>query len=179
MAEKLPGYWERLQKPLIKMERQAVQTEQKLQTQVVTEVAQEKALTGESKDALRPMEPASPKATSQSGSIRSGLTDMLQGVAGGFKSVAFNASQIVVEFITVFFGATFTLMNPRPIFGAFFSLVPETHHDQTLTILHSVGRFLPTCAFATLLARLTVGLLVFLLMWPFSGFLDAVVLGLI
>ena len=38
---------------------------------------------------------------------------------------------------------------------------------------------MPTWAFATLMAMLTVGLLVFLLMWPFFGFVDALVLGLI
>jgi predicted PurR-regulated permease PerM len=37
----------------------------------------------------------------------------------------------------------------------------------------------PTWAFATLLAMLTVGLLVFLLMCPFFGFVDALALGLI
>ena len=70
-------------------------------------------------------------------------------------------------------------MNPRPIFGAIFSLVPERHHAQTLTIVQRIGKFVPTWAFATLLAMLTVGLLVFLLMWPLFGFLDALVLGLI
>ena len=70
-------------------------------------------------------------------------------------------------------------MNPRPIFGAIFLIVPERHHEQTLTILQRIGRFVPTWAFATLLAMLTVGLLVFLLMWPFFGFVDALVLGLI
>jgi len=57
--------------------------------------------------------------------------------------------------------------------------VPERHHRQTLTILQRIGKFLPTWAFGTLLAMLTVGLLVLLLMWPFFGFLDALVLGLI
>jgi predicted PurR-regulated permease PerM len=104
---------------------------------------------------------------------------MLQGVVGHFTSVAFNAAQIMVVLITVFFGVTFTLMNPRPIFGAIFSLVPERHHLQTLTIVQRIGKFVPNWALATLLAMLTVGLLVFLLMWPLFGFLDALVLGLI
>lgn len=34
IAQKLPGYWECLQKPLIKMELQAAQTEEKLQSEV-------------------------------------------------------------------------------------------------------------------------------------------------
>jgi predicted PurR-regulated permease PerM len=74
---------------------------------------------------------------------------------------------------------TFTLMDPRPIFGAIFLIVPERHHEQTLTILQRIGKFVPTWALGTLLAMLTVGLLVFLLMLPFFGFLDALVLGLI
>jgi len=49
-------------------------------------------------------------------------------------------------------------MNPRPIFGAIFLIVPERHHDQTLAIMQRVGRFVPTWAFATLLAMLTVGI---------------------
>jgi predicted PurR-regulated permease PerM len=179
IAERLPGYWERLQKPLIKIEQQAVQTEQKLQAQVTTEVAQEKAETDGSAVARRRPEPVAPTAANQSGFLRSRLSGMFLGVVGGFKSMAFNASQMMIVIITVFFGVTFTLMNPRPIFSAIFSLVPERHHDQTLSILQRVGKFLPTWAFATLLAMLTVGLLVFLLMWPFFGFLDAVVLGLI
>jgi predicted PurR-regulated permease PerM len=92
--------------------------------------------------------------------------------------VAFNAAQILVVLVTVFFGVIFTLMNPRPIFGAFFLIVPERHHEITSTILQRVGKFVPTWAFATLLAMLTVGLLVFLLMWPFFGFVDALALGL-
>ena len=70
-------------------------------------------------------------------------------------------------------------MNPRPIFGAIFLIVPERHHEKTLSILQRVGRFVPTWAFATLLAMLTVGLLVFLLMCPIFGFVDALALGLI
>jgi predicted PurR-regulated permease PerM len=70
-------------------------------------------------------------------------------------------------------------MDPRPIFGAIFLIVPESRHEQTLVILQRVGRFLPAWAFATLLAMLTVGLLVFLLMCPFFGVVDALALGLI
>jgi predicted PurR-regulated permease PerM len=107
------------------------------------------------------------------------LSQTLQGVAGRFTAVAFNAAQILVVLVTVFFGVTFTLMNPRPIFGAIFSLVPERHHAQTLAIAQRIGKFVPSWALATLLAMLTVGLLVFVLMWPLLGFADALVLGLI
>jgi predicted PurR-regulated permease PerM len=104
---------------------------------------------------------------------------MFQGVAGSFRAVAFNTAQILVVLVTVFFGVTFTLMNPRPIFAAMFSAVPECHHDQTLAIMQRIGKFVPGWAGATLVGMLTIGLLVFLLMWPIFGFMDALVLGLI
>jgi predicted PurR-regulated permease PerM len=93
--------------------------------------------------------------------------------------VAVNAAQIVVVLVTVFFGVTFTLMNPRPILGAMFSLVPECHHDQALIIVQRIGEFMPRWALATLLGMLSIGLLVFLFMWPIFGFMDALVLGMI
>jgi predicted PurR-regulated permease PerM len=40
LTEELPAYWERLQKPLIKMEQKAVLSEEKLQAEVSTEIAQ-------------------------------------------------------------------------------------------------------------------------------------------
>jgi len=41
ISDAVPGYWERLQKPLIKMEQQAVIFEEKLQAEVSTEIARE------------------------------------------------------------------------------------------------------------------------------------------
>jgi predicted PurR-regulated permease PerM len=179
LSERLPTYWERLQKPLIKMEQQAVLSEEKLQAEVTTEIAQTAAEGGTPEAARRASKPAPPKTTKESDSIRSKLSQMIQGVVGSFTAVAFNAAQILVVLVTVFFGVIFTLINPFPIFGAFFLIVPVRHHEKTLIILQRVGRFVPTWAFATLLAMLTVGLLVFLLMCPFFGFVDALALGLI
>ena len=179
LSERLPTYWERLQKPLIKMEQQAVLSEEKLQAEVTTEIAQTATEEGKPEAARRTSKPAPPTTTKESESIRSRLSQMIQGVVGSFTAVAFNAAQILVVLVTVFFGVIFTLMNPRPIFGAIFMIVPERHHEKTLIILQRVGRFVPSWAFATLLAMLTVGLLVFLLMWPFFGFVDALALGLI
>lgn len=178
-SEQLPGYWERLQKPLIKMEKQAVLSEEKLQAEVTTEIAEEATAAGKPEPARKTTTPAPPQTTKETGSLRSGLGQMFQGVAGSFRAVAFNAAQIAVVLVTVFFGVTFTLMNPRPIFGALFSLVPERHHDQTLAIVQRVGKFVPGWAGATLIGMLTIGLLVFLIMWPIFGFMDALVLGLI
>ena len=179
LSERLPSYWERLQKPLIKMEQQAVLSEEKLQAEVTTEIARTATEEGKSEAARQTSKPASPKTTKESESIRSRLGQMIQGVVGSFTAVAFNTAQMLVVLVTVFFGVIFTLMNPRPIFSAIFSIVPERHHKQTLTILQRVGRFVPTWAFATLLAMLTVGVLVFLLMCLFFGFVDALVLGVI
>ena len=120
-----------------------------------------------------------PKNTKEAESIRSKLSLMIQGVVGSFTAVAFNAAQIIVVLVTVFFGVTLTLMNPRPIIGAMFSLVPETCHDKMLNIMQRIGKFVPRWALATLLGMTTIGLLVFLLMWVIFGFMDALVLGLI
>ncbi len=179
LSEQLPVYWERMQKPLIKMEQQAVLSEEKLQAEVTTEIAETATDEGKPKVVRRTAKPMPPKTPKDLGSLRSRLGQMIQSVLGSFTAVAFNAAQIMVVLVMVFFGVIFTLMNPRPIFGAIFLIVPERHHNQTLTIMHRVVKFVPTWAFATLLSMLTVGLFVFLLMWPFFGFVDALVLGLI
>ncbi len=59
-----------------------------------------------------------------------------------------------------------------------FALLPEQHHNQALVIMQRIGKFIPAWAGATLLGMVTIGLLVFLLMWPIFGFMDALVLGL-
>jgi len=179
LAEQLPEYWERLQKPLIKMEQQAVSSEEKLQAEVSTEIALEKAAEGRPEAVPGIAELAPPKPEKESGSIRSSLGQMLQGVFGRFTAVAFNGAQILIVLVTVFFGVIFTLMNPRPIFGAMFSLVPNRHHEQALTIMQRIGKFIPGWAGSTLLGMVTIGLMVFLCMWPIFGFMDALVLGLI
>ncbi|BDD87868.1 AI-2E family transporter [Desulfofustis limnaeus] len=71
------------------------------------------------------------------------------------------------------------LMNPRPIIGTMYAMVPERHHGQVLAIMQRIGRFIPAWAGATLVGMVTTGLLVFLFMWPIFGFMDALVLGLI
>lgn len=181
LSEQLPAYWERLQKPLIKMEQQAVLSEEKLQAEVTTEIAQTAAVEGKGKpEAVKPIIKQVPVNTAKEPvSFRSSLSQMLQGVVGRFTEVAFNAAQILIVLVTVFFGVTFTLTNPRPIFGTLFSLVPERHHGQTLAIMQRIVKFVPGWAGATLLGMITIGFLVFVLMWPIFGFMDALVLGLI
>ncbi|KIH76679.1 Predicted PurR-regulated permease PerM [Geoalkalibacter ferrihydriticus] len=179
LSEQLPAYWERLQKPLIKMEQQAELSEKKLQAEVISERSWTEAQEGDLEAARQIAEAPPPEPTKEAGSLRSNLSAMLQGVVGSFTAVAVNTAQILVVLVTVFFGVAFTLMNPRPIFRGIFSLVPERHHEQTLRIVQRIGEFVPRWVGMTLLGMLTVGLLVFMLMWPIFGFKDALVLGLI
>jgi predicted PurR-regulated permease PerM len=178
-SRELPGYWERLQKPLIKMEQQAVLSEERLQAEVTSEIAQDEKTPDKRKSAQRGT-PASPlTVTQESGSIRTRLGQMLQGVIGSFTALAFNGAQILVVLVTVFFGVSFTLMDPRPILGSMFSIIPERHHDQALVIMQRIGKFLPRWAGSMLVGMVVVGLLVFMIMWPIFGIKDALILGLI
>jgi hypothetical protein len=51
------------------------------------------------------------------------------------------------------------LMNPRPIIGTMFVLLPEQHHHEALVIMQRIGKFIPAWAGATLLGVVTIGLL--------------------
>ena len=104
---------------------------------------------------------------------------MVAGVFGQIKGVAINTTQMLFILVTVFFGVNFALMNPRPIFAALFSVVPERHHVRTLAIMERIARFVPRWAVSVLISMLTIGSLFFLLMWPIFGFADAIMLGLI
>jgi len=84
LSEQLPGYWERLQKPLIKLEKRSVLSEEKLQAEVTTEMAQAATAAGKPAATRRSAEPAPPKAAKESASLRSGLSQRLQAVAGSF-----------------------------------------------------------------------------------------------
>ncbi len=178
ISEAIPGYWERLQKPLIKMEQQAVIYEKKLQDEVSTEIAKEERIKGAPAQDTRSAAPPPAKGSEESDTLRTRLNEMLQGLVGSFTAVAFNGAQIFVVLVTVFFGVVFMLLNPRPVFGAMLSLMPEKHHRKALVIMRRIGKFVPAWAGATLLGMLTIGVLVFLLMWPIFGFTDALVLGL-
>jgi predicted PurR-regulated permease PerM len=178
-AERLPEYWERVQKPLIKAEKEAARAQERLEAEVTNEIARTEAPFDEPPPAPQPIEPVATEPATQTAPIRTGVFDLIKGVAGSFMSMAFNATQMVVVLLTVFFGVIFTLMNPRPVFRSLFSVVPEPHHDKALSIMRQIGIFVPRWAGATLLAMVIVGFLVFLLMWPIFGFVDALVLGLI
>jgi predicted PurR-regulated permease PerM len=174
----LPGYWERLQKPLIKIEQQSVLFEKKLQKEVSNEIAAENTSAENSKPVLQIKE-STPQSNDKPGALRAGLGKMVREVLGSFTAVAFNSAQILVVLVTVFFGVVFMLMNPRPVFAAILALFPAHHHKQAVVILQRIGKFVPMWAGATLLGMVTIGFLVFLLMWPIFGFMDALVLGLV
>ncbi len=178
ISETLPGYWERLQKPLIKIEQQSVLFEEQLQTEVSNEIAEEKIPAGNSKPVLLVKDP-SPQSNNEPGPLRAGLGKMVREVLGSFTAVAFNSAQIAVVLITVFFGVVFTLMNPRPVFAAILGLFPARQHGHAVIVLQRIGTFVPMWAGATLLGMMTIGFLVFLLMWPIFGLMDALVLGLV
>jgi predicted PurR-regulated permease PerM len=182
ISESLPVYWERLQKPLIKIEQQSVIFEEKLQAEVSTEIAEDNSVQGISKVLSVKKNPTSsslPASPKEADTLRAGLSKMIREALGSFTAVAFNGAQILVVLVTVFFGVIFMLMNPRPVFAAILALFPERHHDQAVTILQRIGKFVPMWAGATLLGMVTIGVLVFVLMWPIFGFMDALVLGLV
>jgi len=170
------------------MEQKGVLTEEKLQVQVRAEIALEtpepEPVPGEALSAPPIAKPTPQADVSQQPdkaekSLRSGFTDVILDMFGQFKGVALSTTQMLIVLFTVFFGVTFTLMNPRPVFGALFAMVPERHHAQTLTIMIRIAKFLPRWAGAMLISMLTIGSLFFVLMWPIFGFADAILLGLI
>jgi predicted PurR-regulated permease PerM len=179
LSEKLPAYWERLQKPLIKMEQHSVISETKLQQEVSAEIARETPEAEKVVPAPRRKAPAQAETEQAEGSIRSSLGGMIGGVFGQINGFAQSTTDFLIVLVTVFFGVTFTLMNTRPIFGALFSIVPEKHHMRALAIMVRIARFVPRWAASVLISMLTIGSLFFLLMWPIFGFGDALMLGLV
>jgi predicted PurR-regulated permease PerM len=184
LSDSLPAYWERLQKPLIRMEQKGLISEEKMQQEVSAEIAKEVPKDGEAVPPPRrrqPVEPVvvPPNQEKAEGSIRSSLGGLVQGMFGQMNGVAQTTTEMLIVLLTVFFGVTFTLMNPRPIFGALFSVVPEQHHVKTLAIMVRIARFVPRWAGSVLISMLTIGSLFFLLMWPIFGFADALMLGLV
>jgi predicted PurR-regulated permease PerM len=178
LSDVLPMYWERLQKPLIKMEQHAKRSEVRWQAEVTSEITNTaEPDINEGHDL--PPEAAPLDSSEDTSSLRSNLAEMLKGVVGNLTRVAFNGAQIMVVLVTVFFSVIFMLMNPRPIISAIFSLVPANHHDKATAILARICKFAPSWVGSTLAGMLTIGLLVFILMWPLLGFMDALVLGLI
>jgi len=178
LSQSIPSYWERLQKPLIKMEQHAKRYELRMQAEVTSEIAKASEQDAEAVN-RRSEETELSNAPQEDNSIRSSLAEMVKGVVGSLTKVAFNGAQFLVVLITVFFGVIFTLMNPLPVMSTIFSLVPERNHGQAEIIIQRICRFAPSWGGSTLAGMATIGLLVFILMWPLLGIMDAMVLGLI
>jgi predicted PurR-regulated permease PerM len=179
--QRLPEYWERIQRPILKMEQKAVISEQRIKREVTREVARED---GRKTNApAPPLPPVEQDATARTGTggglIHSGAGAFFTGVTGSFKGIASNAASIILVIVTTFFGVVFTLLRPRPIIGMVFGMIPEQHHEHALIIARRIVEFVPRWALATLTGMGIIGLMIFLVMWPLFGFQDALVLGLI
>lgn len=188
LSEKLPAYWERMQKPLIKMEQKGVISQEKLQKEVSEEIERETPENEETEEiplVLPIVEPppppveSAPKQTNDEWSLRSSISGMIQSAFGQAQGLAHTTTEMLIVLLTVFFGVIFSLMNPRPIFGAMFSVVPECHHERMLVIMVRIARFVPRWAGSVLVSMLSIGSLFFLLMWPIFGLADALMLGLV
>lgn len=176
LTREIPEYWERIQKPLIRLEQQALLSEEKLQEEVSIEITQNGKEMVEPTGADESTEIS--KSSDQGETIRSNITGIFKDLLGSFAAVAFNATQIFIVMVTVFFGVLFTIMNPRPIFGAIFLFVPKRNHDQARILIQRIAEFAPKWASAMLMDMASIGLLVFFFMWIIFGFSDALVLGI-
>lgn len=177
-VDRLPQYWERIQRPLLKMEQKAAMSEQRIKREVKTEVARE--------GTNAPVEPPPPepetdetKTTASGGIIHSAPGMIVGGISGSFKNIASNAASIVLVVVTVFFGVIFTLLKPRPVIRLVYEIIPEQHHDKAARIARRIVVFVPRWALATLTGMTIVGFMIFFATWPLVGLQDALVLGLI
>jgi predicted PurR-regulated permease PerM len=176
LVVKLPEYWQRIQRPLMRLEQKAAISETKAKEEIAEEIAEDEiAQTGEPPPAAAVDE----SQNDTNGILRTALSQLLSGVAGGFSALASNVASLAIVIGTVAFGVMFMLMNPRPVFRFFFKWVPEQHHDRALRIVQRIMVMVPRWAMATLLGMFVVGLLVFFTMWPILGFQDALLLALI
>jgi len=163
----LPEYWERVQHPLVSLERQAVISEEKVIEKIEKESGHVSNHSGQ-------------ENSEKHGRIFHSAIDSILGLVGnGFKTLLANTASNIIILITVFFGVIFMSLNPKPIISAFFSLVPEKHHDIALIIVRRIVMFIPQWALATVVGMLVIGLMVFMVMLPVFGFQDALALGLI
>jgi predicted PurR-regulated permease PerM len=153
--EQLPGYWERIEKPLQNLEQRLHRS--------------------------RP--PGSNTTSGNSGAEQKQFYldggQAFAGVSRGVKALVSNVTAVLIVCVTVFVGAIYTLLNPRPLFVAFFSFVPERHHEVSLRIARRIVDFIPRWALAMLSGMLVVGMMVLAAMWPLFGLQDALVLAIV
>ena len=167
------GYWHRVQQPFARMDSLTADDQNR------PDAAEEGASATAGHFAKPSRRAPADQTNSKPGVFQSAARDSLQAVLASFKNFAVNIASLLVVGVIVFFGVVFTLLNPYPIVSLLFAFVPEEHHPKAITIFQRVAGFVPHWALATLLAMLTVGVLVFLSMWPVFGFANALTLGFI
>jgi predicted PurR-regulated permease PerM len=179
--QRLPQYWERIQRPLLKLEEKAAVSEKRIKQEVRTEVVIEEAIRTNNSAApvTLPEKTTTTEQDEPTPKGHPGMGQVMTNVGTAFKNFASNAATLLMVAITTFVGVIFTLLNPRPTVTLFFSFIPEQHHAKSLRVGRQIVEMLPRWALATLLGMLVIGLMVFLALWPLLGFQDALVLGLI
>jgi len=158
--QRLPEYWERIQKPIQKFERQIKPAESNApgQTNIVVET---------------------PPPKESRGLFHFDGGQVVGSVSHGLQALVSNVTTILIVCLTVFVGVIYTLLNPRPIFRTFFGIIPEQAHECALRIAGRIVHFVPRWALAMLTGMAVIGAMVFFAMWPIFGFQGALVLGLI
>jgi predicted PurR-regulated permease PerM len=151
-VDNIPSYWRNIEAPIQKFERQ---------------------ISGGSTPTKPGQAPAQGNGFHFDGmQVYSSLGHMVQGLVA-------NTAGMVLVAITVFVGVLYTLLNPRPLFRAFFCMIPEQHHSTAVRIACRISSFVPRWALAMVTGMAIIGVLVFFSMWPILGFQDALLLGLI
>ncbi|MDB6129867.1 MAG: family transporter [Verrucomicrobiales bacterium] len=172
--DRLPDYWTRIQKPILRMEQKAVLSEQRLKMEVSREVSPQHLSTN-APALTTPQTEKAPIYSTQHAPIGQLFTVL----SGGFQSLALNAAAMLLVAVTVFVGVIFTLVNPRAILATIFSIIPARNHLKASVVARRIVLFVPRWASATLMGMFIIGLLVLFCMWPIFGFQDALVLGMI
>jgi predicted PurR-regulated permease PerM len=155
-AHRLPEYWRKIEAPMQHFERQ---------------------ISGGSEPPKTGLPPGS--VTTPTTGLHVDGSQIYSSAGKILQLVVSNTAGMAMVALTVFVGVIYTLLNPRPLFRAFFSLVPEEHHSQALRIACRISAFVPRWAMAMVTGMAIIGVLVFLSMWPIFGFQDAILLGLI
>jgi predicted PurR-regulated permease PerM len=173
--DRMPHYWERVQRPLVRMEQRAVLSEERLKREIRNETNPES--TNAPSVIIIPInEEAGAKSPTP---LRTGLAHLFNEISGSFRVVAMTAASALFVGLTVFVGVIYTLVNPRALFRTLYGCVPERHHTTLARIMRRIVLFIPRWALATFLGMCVIGVMVFFSMWPIFGFQDALVLGLL
>lgn len=147
----LPEYWRKLDAPLRNFERAISPT--------------------------TPGTPGQPPTPSQGFHID--VQQIVSSLGHGVHAIISNTALMALVVITVFVGVAYMLHNPRPVFAAFFALVPEPHQPVAARIGRRVAKFVPRWAMALVSGMAIIGILVFFATWPILGLQNAALMALI